>query len=277
MNALEPRNRPPRHEPMFDAPRVVVALALLFIVIFAAYSWARPEIQDLVISDFAFAPGRLTVSYWPARAIDLLVRANTDPQALEQARAMRDLHALSGGAKLWTLLTYAFLHGSWTHVVLNTIWLIAFGPPVARRFGAPRFLAFMALTAIVSALAHWASAPMDFAPLIGASGSVSGLMGAVTRFMFQPGAPLGPQSFGSRGDIEAVPAASLRDILVESRTRIFLGIWLATNFVFGAYAQKLGLSDMPVAWVAHLGGFGAGLLLFGLFDRPPGLARAPGD
>ncbi len=145
MDAREPRNRPPRHEPMFDAPRVVVALALLFIAIFAAYSWARPQIQDLVIRDFAFVPGRLTVSYWPARAIDLLVRANTDPQALEQARAMRDLHALSGGAKLWTLLTYAFLHGSWTHVLLNTIWLIAFGPPVARRFGAPRFLAFMAL------------------------------------------------------------------------------------------------------------------------------------
>ncbi len=99
MDAREPRNRPPRHEPMFDAPRVVVALALLFIAIFAAYSWARPEIQDLVIRDFAFVPGRLTVSYWPARAIDLLVRANADPQALEQARAMRDLHALSGGAQ----------------------------------------------------------------------------------------------------------------------------------------------------------------------------------
>ena len=97
----------------------------------------------------------------------------------------------------------------------------------------------------------------------------------MTRFMFQPGAPLGPQAFGRRGDIDGVPAASLRDILVESRTRIFLGIWLATNFVFGAFAQKLGLSDMPVAWVAHVGGFAAGLLLFGLFDPPPRLAGAP--
>ena len=276
MDARKPRNRPPRHEPMFDAPRVVVALALLFIAIFAACSWAGPQIRQLVNRDFGFVPGRLTIGFWPAEQIDLLVRANTDPQALEQARAMRDLHALSGGAKLWTLLTYAFLHGSWTHVVLNTIWLIAFGPPVARRFGAPRFLVFMALTAIVSALAHWASAPMDFAPLIGASGSVSALMGAVTRFMFQPGAPLGPQGFGRRRDIDAVPAASFKDILVDSRTRVFLGIWLATNFVFGAFAQKLGLSDMPVAWVAHVGGFAAGLLLFGLFDPPPRLARAPG-
>ena len=268
MDEIEPPNSSPRREPMFDAPGVVVVLGLLFIAIFAAYSWAGPAIQDLIIRDFAFVPGRLTVSYWPARAIDLLIRANTDPAALQQARAMRDLHALGGGPKPWTLLTYAFLHGSWTHVMLNTIWLVAFGPPVARRFGSTRFLIFMAVTAIFSGLAYWASAPMDFAPLIGASGAVSGLMGAVTRFMFQPGAPLGPQRFGRRAEVAAVPAATLKGIFLDPRARIFLGIWLATNFIFGAFAQTLGLSEMPVAWVAHLGGFAAGLILFTLFDRP---------
>ena len=49
---------------------------------------------------------------------------------------------------------------------------------------------------------------------------------------------------------------------------IFLVVWLVTNFVFGAFARPLGLSDMPVAWVAHLGGFFAGIVLFPLFDRP---------
>jgi membrane associated rhomboid family serine protease len=257
---------------MFNAPAVVVGLAILFIVIHAAFSWSGPASQDLVIRDFAFIPGRLTVSLWPARAIDLLIRANSDPAALEQVRAMRNLHALGGGPELWTLLTYAFLHGSWTHVLLNTIWLVAFGPPVARRFGPTRFLAFLAVTGILAALAHWASAPLDFAPLIGASGAVSGLMGAVTRFMFQPGAPLGASSRRSQTiDIETIPPTSLRGIFLDPRARIFLGIWLATNFIFGAFAQTLGLSDMPVAWVAHLGGFVAGLLLFGLFDRPPRL------
>ncbi len=196
-----PGGPPPRHEPMFNVPAVVVGLAVLFIAIYAAFDWARPEVQDLVIRDFAFIPGRLTVSFWPAEAIKLLIRANTDPAALEQARAMRDLHVLSGGPKFWTLLTYAFLHGSWTHVLLNTIWLVAFGPPVARRFGTAWFLLFMAATAIVSALAHWASAPMDFSPLIGVSGADSGLMGAATRFMFQPGAPLSPSGF--RGGVRA--------------------------------------------------------------------------
>ncbi len=273
MSSTEPRTLP-RREPMFNAPAVVIALALLFVAIYAAFAWAPPAIQDLVIRDFAFAPGRLTVSFWPARAIDLLIRANTDLNALEQARAMRQLHALTGGPKLWTLLTYAFLHGSWTHVLLNTIWLIAFGPPVARRFGTVRFLTFMAVAAVVSALAQWASAPMEFAPLIGASGAVSGLMGAVTRFMFQPGAPLGPPSWREPMGIETTPPASLREVVVDSRTRIFLGIWLITNFVFGAFAQALGLSDMPVAWVAHLGGFAAGLFLFPLFDRRKAVANS---
>ena len=45
-----------------------------------------------------------------------------------------------------------------------------------------------------------------------------------------------------------------------------------TNFIFGAGAQTFGFSDMPVAWVAHLGGFFSGLVLFPLFDRP---FRAP--
>ncbi len=261
-----PSSAGPKKEPIFDAPRVVVGLAVLLIGLFALFHWMRPEIQDAIIRDYAFVPGRLTVSIWPGRAIDLLIQANSDPSALGQARAMRELHALGGGAKPWTLLTYAFLHGSWTHVLLNTIWLMAFGPPVARRFGAARFLVFMGVTAIAAALAQWAIGPMDFMPLIGVSGADSGLMGAASRFMFQPGAPLG-QPTRRRWDIEDIPAAPLSAMLTDPRARIFLVIWLATNFVFGAFARSLGLSDMPVAWVAHLGGFFAGMLIFPLFDR----------
>ena len=268
MSVNKPRGVARRREAIFNAPAVVVVLIIVLLAIHAALSSAPDAIQDRVIRDFAFIPGRLTIAIWPERLVDLLDRANSDPTALEQARAIRELHVLSGGAKPWTLLTYAFLHGSWTHVLLNTIWLVAFGPPIARRFGSARFLLFMAVTAIASALAHWASATMEFSPLIGASGADSGLMGAATRFMFQPGAPL--SAFGSidRPETELIPAVSLRGVFLERRALIFLGVWLATNFIFGAGAQTLGLSDMPVAWVAHLGGFCAGLVLFPLFDRP---------
>ena len=263
---VTPSNAGRQKEPIFNAPPVVVGLAVLLVALFALFHWTRPEIQDQIIRNYAFVPGRLTISIWPGRAIDLLIRANSDPAALEQVRAMRDLHALSGGAKPWTLLTYAFLHGSWTHVLLNTVWLLAFGPPVARRFGATRFLVFMGVTAIAAALAQWAIGPLDFRPLIGVSGADSGLMGAAARFMFQPGAPLGHQT-SRRWDIEDIPAAPLSAMLTDPRARIFLVIWLVTNFVFGAFARSLGLSDMPVAWVAHLGGFFSGMLIFPLFDR----------
>jgi len=262
---------PPRQEPIFNISPVVVAVAVLLIGVHAALNWASPATQDLAIRNLAFVPGRLTVWLWPARAIELLVRANHDPSALEQALAMREIHALSDGPKLWTLLTYALLHGSWTHVLLNTIWLVAFGPPVARRFGSVGFVLFMAAAAVAGALAHWASATLDFSPLIGASAAVSGLMGAAARFMFQPGAPLGAWSFKGRMEVEAIRPAPLMQVFVEPRARIFLIVWLATNFIFGAFARQLGLSDMPVAWIAHLGGFAAGLVLFPLFDS----GRAP--
>jgi membrane associated rhomboid family serine protease len=272
MSANEPRRIVRRREPMFNAPIVVLGLIAVLIGIYAAFDWAPETVQDRVIRNYAFIPGRLTIAIWPDRLIDLLKRAPTDHAALQQARQIRELQVLSGGPKPWTMLTYAFLHGSWTHVLLNCVWLVAFGPPIARRFGSARFLLFMAVTAIASVLAHWALSSMDFSPLIGVSGADSGLMGAATRFMFQPGAPLGV--FGSRGgpQIESIPAASLAQVFVERRSLIFILIWSGTNLIFGAGAQTLGFSDMPVAWVAHLGGFVAGLVLFPLFDRP---FRAP--
>ena len=93
-------------------------------------------------------------------------------------------------------------------------------------------------------------------------------MGAAIRFIFQPGGPLGASGFRGFDAAEAVQPASLGGILADRRARLFLVVWLVTNFVFGAFARPLGLSDMPVAWVAHLGGFFAGIVLFPLFDRP---------
>jgi membrane associated rhomboid family serine protease len=277
MSAIDPRSVRRRPERMFNAPAVVVVLVVVLLATHAALNWAPDAIQDRFVRDFAFIPGRLTISIWPQRLIDLLDRANSDPAALMQVREIRELRVQSGGASPWTLLTYAFLHGSWTHVLLNTVWLIAFGPPIARRFGSSRFLMFMAVTAIASALAHWANAPMDFSPLIGASGADSGLMGAATRFMFQPGAPLGAFGAISRPEIESIPAVSLRGVFVERRALSFLAVWFGTNFIFGAGAQTFGLSDAPVAWVAHVGGFLAGLVLFPLFDRPFGTPPMTGE
>jgi membrane associated rhomboid family serine protease len=259
-----------RREPAFNAPFVVVALVLILLAIHLAMSLVSDAEQDSIVRQFAFIPGRLTIAFWPDELGRLLARANQDPQALRQAAILRHFRVVEGGSKIWTLLTYAFLHGNWTHVGLNVIWIVAFGPPVARRIGAVRFLALFAATAIAGALVHWAFDPLDFTPLIGASASDSGLMAAATRFVFEPGGPLGGQGYSRSappGD-DAVPAPPLRLLLRQRRVLMFLGVWFIANFIFGAGSQTLGLSEGPVAWLAHVGGFALGFFAFPLFDRP---------
>ena len=274
--AGEPTDAPKAREPIFDAPFVVVALVAVLLAVHGALSLASEQNVDAIIGQFAFMPARLTLAFWPERFNVLLEQANLSPEALQKAAALRAYFPLlQEGAKFWTLLTYAFLHGSWVHVGLNSIWIIAFGPPVARRLGNVRFLALFAATAIAGALVHWAFNMMDVTPLIGASAADSGLMAAATRFVFEPGGPLGGPVGYSRSAPEAdydAPAPPLRRLLRERRVVIFLAIWLVTNFIFGAGAQSFGLSDAPVAWLAHIGGFALGFFLFPLFDRPRSLA-----
>lgn len=257
-----------RREPIFDAPAVVVGLAVVLLAIHGAMDLLSDAWQDAVARQLAFIPGRLTIAIWPNELQLLLTRANENYEALRQAAMLRHFHVVEDGAKIWTLLTYAFLHGGWTHVGLNVIWLAAFGPPVARRVGPVRFLLLFAATAIAGALVHWAFNWLDFTPLIGASAGVSGLMAAATRFVFQPGAPLGAAAYSPNAPRDDFPAAPpLRLLLRERRVLTFLLVWFIANFIFGAGAQTFGFSEGPVAWLAHVGGFALGFLAFPMFDR----------
>src|SRR5665213_2179096 len=76
MSANEPRRIARRREPMFDAPIVVLGLIAVLIGIYAAFNWAPVAIQDRIIRDYAFIPGRLTIAIWPDRLIDLIKRVN---------------------------------------------------------------------------------------------------------------------------------------------------------------------------------------------------------
>jgi membrane associated rhomboid family serine protease len=255
---------------MFFIPGVVLFVIATLLAIHAGLQWLDEEGRDQVILLWGFIPGRLSLAIWPQWLAELVNRAAIDSDALAQARWLRDSGVLTHGVRIWTFATYAFLHGSWAHVVVNCIWLVAFGPPIARRCGPLRFLGFFVLTSIAGALAHWALSPFDFNPMIGASAADSGLMAAAARFIFQPGAPLG----GPRGFSASLArpgaygrAASLREVFTDRRALLFIGIWMATNIIFGAGARTLGASDAPVAWVAHIGGFVAGLIAFPLFDR----------
>ena len=258
MNDMNFEIPPRRREPAIFMPPVVIVFIAGLLAIYGLTSMLSGEGQARVDFDWGFLPGRFTAAVAPGWLTDLAARSASDPDALTTARLLRDALAFSGGWRLQTLATYAFLHGSWSHVGINCVWLAAFGSPVARRFGPARFTVFFVVAALFGALAQWISAPYESIPVIGASAADSGLMAAAARFIFRPGAAQHPWA----------RASSLRELLTDRRALMFIAIWMATNFLFGAGAETLGASQAPVAWVAHIGGFVAGLLLFGPFDSP---------
>ena len=175
-----------RSEPIFKIPSVVMAVlaAMVAVQLWRGTLSAAADLR--VLSDLAFVPGRLTFAIDPVGALRHVSAAggSTDPTAQQQA-SLAGIFLSRHNRALWTVLTYAFLHGGWAHLALNSIWLVAFGTPVARRFGAGRFLVLLAVTAVWGAMAHWLCYPYSFLPVIGASAAISGLMGAAVRFMFQ--------------------------------------------------------------------------------------------
>lgn len=255
---LQIPNPPPNRQPVLNLPKVVAGVVGLLLGIHLIRATVLSDASDLdVILAFAFIPLRVT-----------------DPAALA---AMVPGGVLPGGegARLWTFVTYAFLHGDWMHVGFNCLWLTAFGSPLAWRFGAARFLAFSAAGAIGGALLQLALHSSDPVPMVGASAAISAHMAAACRFVFAAGGPLaGFQLYGPA--IYRRPAAPLMVALRDRQVLLFLGVWFGLNIVFGLPAIGAGLgASGAIAWEAHVGGFITGLLLFSLFDPVrPGLPPA---
>jgi membrane associated rhomboid family serine protease len=222
---------------------VVVATLAVLVLIHVMRVWVLTPEQDIdLLLWFSFIPARY------------------DATVLAQGGAPGGL-----GAQIWTFFTYALIHGDWTHLGLNGVWLLAFGTPIARRFGTVRFLAFFVTTAVAGAAAHLATHSNAFIPVIGASASISGFMAAAMRFAFQRSGPLG---MIGRDDPRAylVPALPLTAVLRDPRVLIFLGVWFGLNLLFGVGSLSLDGGEQQIAWQAHIGGFLAGLLAFAAFD-----------
>lgn len=257
-------------EPVFNLPGIILAILALLIAVHALREYGLSGTQEsYFLQALAFVPGQFTFAVDPdavARELTRLAEEG-DRQRLMIAQFLLG----NGQPKFWTPLTYAFLHADWTHLIVNGLWLTAFGAPVARRVGAGRLIALFAVTSLAGALAHYLTRPVDLAPVIGASAAVSGLTAAALRFIFQPGAPLGRQSWrGPLSPEQAVrqPALGLAAAIRDRRVIQFAAIWFAINLAVGLLAVPLGMSENAVAWEAHIGGFLAGFLLFSLFDPP---------
>lgn len=233
-------------EPVFNVPRVVTALLALLILVHAVRTLALSEDSDIeFLLLFAFIPVRY------------------DPTVLAMGSMPGGV-----GAQVWTFVTYALIHGNLVHLGINGVWLLAFGSPIARRFGTLRFLAFFAITAAAGAGAYLAVHLGDLHPLVGASAAISGCMAAAMRFMFQRGGPLHLLREGDENAyrVAAVPlAAALRD----RRILAFLAAWFGLNALSAFASAPIVGANQVIAWEAHVGGFLAGLLAFAAFDPVP--------
>jgi membrane associated rhomboid family serine protease len=153
-----------------------------------------------------------------------------------------------------TVLTSMFLHGSLMHLGGNMLYLWIFGNNIEDVMGHGRFILFYVLCGVAAMFGHAFTAPESTVPMIGASGAISGVLGAYLLLFPQVRVlVLIPLGFFTR--MVHVPAV------------VVLGFWIVMQIINGAFSWG-GLGG-GVAWFAHIGGFAAGLALIKVFQRRP--------
>jgi membrane associated rhomboid family serine protease len=152
----------------------------------------------------------------------------------------------------YTLLTHMFLHGGWFHVIGNMWFLWVFGDNVEDRLGKLKYIYFYLLTGLAAALTQTIISLFvggGNVPMVGASGAVSGVLGAYMRLY--PHARV----------LSLVPVFFFLTF-VEIPALVFIGLWFLIQLLNGILTLPVaGLGG--VAWWAHIGGFVAGYLLIG--------------
>lgn len=206
---------PPAREPLFNAPAPAIFIAA---VIAGSYLWqVTLGGGDAAVPRLGFTTSDLVDGRW------------------------------------WTPLTVTLVHGGWIHAIMNAVWAFVFAPPVARLFGgrAGGWLAFIGLYAACAAFSSLAYAALHLNTpfvLIGASGAVSGLMGAASRL----------RQGGDR------PAPILdREVLGMAAG------WGLVNLLVGLVGLAPGVGVVSLAWQAHIAGYLAGMVLIGLVAPRP--------
>jgi len=220
----------PRREPVFNLPPVVLAAIGICVAVHLISVYGLTDDQDFaLLVRAAFIPVRYSGRF------DLDVYAFTSP------------------------FTYAFLHGSLAHLAINMMALTAFGSPLANRLGAFWFSLFFAATGLAAVVLFFAVHPLGEVPLVGASGAISGMMGAAARFGFRVDRSSGQTAFTG-----ALPP--LAAVLRSRGVVTFLAAWMIINLATGLYGLGFGVAGQ-IAWEAHIGGLVAGFFGLRWFDR----------
>lgn len=160
-----------------------------------------------------------------------------------------------------TLVTSMFLHGGWGHLGGNMLFLWIFGDNIEHRLGHLRFVVFYLLCGFAASLAHILFNSGSNIPAVGASGAISGVLGGYL-LMF----PRNRVYVMTWGGVMAVPAI------------LMLGLWIVMQLISGVGSIGVTARNAGggVAYMAHIGGFAAGLILAPLFarGRPTAMTRS---
>lgn len=161
-----------------------------------------------------------------------------------------------------TILTALFLHGSWSHILGNMIFLWAFGPEIEDAMNPRRYAAFYLTGGVVSMLAQVAVDPQSTVPILGASGAIAAVMGAF---------------------LVTYPRDRIRTLLIfgfpfyvrvmSIRAWFLIGFWLLIQLVSIGVEGRTG----GVAYVAHVGGAIFGAVAARLFEDPERLSKVGED
>lgn len=157
-----------------------------------------------------------------------------------------------------TIISSMFIHANFMHILGNMLFLWVFADNVEDRIGHVKFLIFYLVCGIAAALAQGLTAPDSPVPLVGASGAISGVLGAY--ILFYP-----------RARVMALIPLGFFMRMTYLPSIVFLGIWFLIQLLVGIVS--IGAKGGGVAYFAHIGGFAAGLLFalpFKIFKRKNG-------
>jgi membrane associated rhomboid family serine protease len=217
------------HGPAFVTLAIIALNVLVFLFLQGA---GAPEGDE-------FTYGYSAVPFEITHGVDL-----TEPEPIEVEGQQAAVPQEPGPSPIWlTLFSSIFMHGGWLHIAGNMLFLWVFGDNVEHRIGHVLYLVFYLAVGVIASLAQIMTNTDSVIPTLGASGAISGVLGAylvmfptnrVTVFLFR--------------------------FLVPVPAIVAIGMWAVFQFINGLGAAAVTAETGGVAYMAHIGGFVAGLL-----------------
>jgi len=190
----------------------------------------------------------VTLAILVLNVLVFLYEATLDPQQLQDFVTTYGVIPIEiqRGDDLYTLITSMFVHGGWAHIIGNMLFFWVFGDNIEHRFGSLIFLLFYLASGLAASAAHIAANQGSTIPSVGASGALSGVLGAYLV--------LYPHN--------RVKLLILRLGIVSVPALLFLGIWFLQQLLSGVASLSVDtVQTTGVAVWAHVGGFVAGVAL----------------